>query len=212
MDASILIRPVSQARAMFIGCSARATTSSLLAVSRMSAGGSPGAASRTGASPDPRALTNVRPRSGMVTLIVRFPKYWSRSAGLSSESRPASFCSAVRHSSAEVMCASLLVGRYRSRGRVAYPASSQVAKGTAGGRKYEMDSERVRPALAPTGDPRVDAAIGGLASLEDVDLAERPAVLEAVHDRLREILGELGDPGEPGRRGEQGELGGAGQP
>ena len=63
-----------------------------------------------------------------------------------------------------------------------------------------MDSERVRPALAPTGDPRVDAAIGGLASLEDVDLAERPAVLEAVHDRLREILGELGDPGRPGRR------------
>ncbi len=61
-----------------------------------------------------------------------------------------------------------------------------------------MDSERARPALAPTGDPRVDAAIGGLASLEDVDLAERPAVLEGVHDRLREILGELGDPGRPG--------------
>ena len=83
-----------------------------------------------------------------------------------------------------------------------------------------MDSERVRPALAPTGDPRVDAAIAGLASLEDVDLAERPAVLEGVHDRLREILGELGDagrpgpavtagPGEPGQRGEQGQLGSA---
>jgi hypothetical protein len=86
-----------------------------------------------------------------------------------------------------------------------------------------MESERIRPALAPTGDSRVDAAIGGLASLEDVDLAERPAVLETVHDRLREILGELGEPGrpgpadparpgEPGRRGEQGELGGAFQP
>jgi hypothetical protein len=81
-----------------------------------------------------------------------------------------------------------------------------------------MDSERVRPALAPTGDPRVDAAIGGLASLEEMDLAERPALLGEVHDRLREILGELGNPGrpgpavparpgEPGRRGEQGELG-----
>ena len=81
-----------------------------------------------------------------------------------------------------------------------------------------MDSERVRPALAPTGDSRVDAAIGGLASLDDVDLADRPAVLEQVHDRLREILGELGDPGrpgpagpvrpgEPGRHGEQGEFG-----
>ena len=86
-----------------------------------------------------------------------------------------------------------------------------------------MDSERIRPALAPTGDPRVDAAIQPLASLEDVDLAERPTVLETVHDRLREILGELGDPGgpgpavpagpgEPGRRGEQGELSGALQP
>ena len=78
-----------------------------------------------------------------------------------------------------------------------------------------MDSERVRPALAPTGDSRVDAAIDGLASLDDVDLADRPAVLEQVHDRLREILGELGDPGKqappaparPGERGEQGELG-----
>jgi hypothetical protein len=85
-----------------------------------------------------------------------------------------------------------------------------------------MDSERFRPALAPTGDPRVDAAIAGLASLEDMDLPERPAVLEEVHDRLREILGELGDPdgrpgpggarpGEPGRRGEQDELASAPQ-
>jgi hypothetical protein len=84
-----------------------------------------------------------------------------------------------------------------------------------------MDAERGRPGLAPTGDPRVDAAINGLASIDGVDLAERPAILEDVHDRLREILGELGDPGrpaaggqggqsrpgEPGRRGEQGLLG-----
>jgi hypothetical protein len=86
-----------------------------------------------------------------------------------------------------------------------------------------MDSQRARPSLAPTGDPRVDAAIAGLASLEDVDLTERPAVLEGVHDRLREILGELGDPGrpgpavparpgEPGRPGEQDELGSAVRP
>jgi hypothetical protein len=72
-----------------------------------------------------------------------------------------------------------------------------------------MDSERVRPALAPTGDPRVDAVVQRLAGLEDVDLPERPAVLAEVHDRLREILGELGDPGAPGRAGEQGELSGA---
>jgi hypothetical protein len=85
-----------------------------------------------------------------------------------------------------------------------------------------MDSERARLTVATTGDSRVDAAIEGLASLPETDLAERPAVLETVHDRLRELLGELGDapgpgqqpgqqatrPGQPGHRGEQGELGG----
>jgi hypothetical protein len=57
-----------------------------------------------------------------------------------------------------------------------------------------MEPQRARPAPAPTGDPRVDAVIEELASIEDLDLADRPAVLESVHDRLREILGELGDP------------------
>ena len=72
-----------------------------------------------------------------------------------------------------------------------------------------------------TGDARVDQAVAGLEALADLPLDEHPATLEAVHDRLREILGELGDagrpsaqgrtdapgePGEPGRRGEQGEL------
>ena len=33
-----------------------------------------------------------------------------------------------------------------------------------------MDPERVRPALAPTGDPRVDAAIERLASIDGLDL------------------------------------------
>jgi hypothetical protein len=90
-----------------------------------------------------------------------------------------------------------------------------------------MDSERTRVTLDPTGDPRVDVAIAGLSDLDQIDLDDRPAVLEEVHDRLREILGELGDagragsgpagsgpalPGEPGRRGEQGELGGPGVP
>lgn len=86
-----------------------------------------------------------------------------------------------------------------------------------------MDSERSLLSSVPTGDPRVDAAIAGLGPLADTDLAARPAVLEEVHDRLREILGELGDPGspgrsaparpgEPGRRGEQGELGASPRP
>jgi hypothetical protein len=88
-----------------------------------------------------------------------------------------------------------------------------------------MDEERARPALAPTGDARVDEAIEGLADLDQIDLDERPAVLEEVHDRLREILGELGEagrqgqaatgsagpgaqarPGQPGRPGQQGVL------
>jgi hypothetical protein len=83
-----------------------------------------------------------------------------------------------------------------------------------------VDSERERPAPAPTGDPRVDAAVERLAALGDMDLADQPAVLEDVHGRLRDILGELGEaggpaqdrpaqdrPAEPGRRGEQGQLG-----
>jgi hypothetical protein len=57
-----------------------------------------------------------------------------------------------------------------------------------------MEPQRARPAPAPTGDPRVDAAVAELAAIEDMDLADRPAVLGCVHDRLREILGELGDP------------------
>ena len=77
-----------------------------------------------------------------------------------------------------------------------------------------MDPERTQPTHEGTGDSRVDEAIAGLAALDDLPLDDRPAALEAVHDRLREILGELGTPGAPGtperrapgRPGEQGEL------
>lgn len=58
-----------------------------------------------------------------------------------------------------------------------------------------MDSERGRRTLAPTGDRRVDAAVARLASLDELGLADRPAVLEDVHGQLRDILGELGDAG-----------------
>ena len=70
-----------------------------------------------------------------------------------------------------------------------------------------MDSERTRLTHQGTGDSRVYEAIAELAPLEELPLDARPAALEAVHDRLREILGELGEPGRPGRHGEQGELG-----
>src|SRR5580693_1790013 len=158
----------------------------------------------------------------MVTLIERLPKYCSRSVGLSSDSLPASFCSASRHSSAEFMCASLVNGRYRSRGRLAH-RRHRAGNPEPRGREI-MDAEPTRPTLAPTGDARVDQAIERLSDLDQIDLDERPAVLEEVHDRLREILGELGDagrqaqgaagpqarPGEPGRPGQQGVLPGGG--
>jgi hypothetical protein len=86
-----------------------------------------------------------------------------------------------------------------------------------------MDTERasgapdgVPPPAQSTGDPRVDEAVAGLDRLRELPLDEHPAVLESVHDKLREILGELGDagarpgenrPGLPGQRGEQGQLG-----
>lgn len=73
-----------------------------------------------------------------------------------------------------------------------------------------MDPERQQPPAESTGDSRVDEAIAGLTALNELPLDERPAALEAVHDRLREILGELGGtdlPGRPGRPGEQGSLG-----
>jgi hypothetical protein len=44
-----------------------------------------------------------------------------------------------------------------------------------------------------TGDARVDEAIEPLDTLGELPLAEHPPVLEEVHDRLREILGELGE-------------------
>jgi hypothetical protein len=60
-----------------------------------------------------------------------------------------------------------------------------------------MDPERLRPALDPTGDPRVDAAIERLATIGELELVRRPMVLEDVHAKLRAILGELGAPGGP---------------
>ena len=73
-----------------------------------------------------------------------------------------------------------------------------------------MDPERTQPTPEGTGDSRVDEAIAGLAAVNDLPLDDRPEALEAVHDQLRETLGELGTPGAPGtpgRPGEQGELG-----
>jgi hypothetical protein len=81
-----------------------------------------------------------------------------------------------------------------------------------------MDTERTGLARDSTGDSRVDDAISGLARLRETPLDEHPPVLEAVHDRLREILGELGTAppggangvsprGAPVAHGQPGELG-----
>jgi hypothetical protein len=74
-----------------------------------------------------------------------------------------------------------------------------------------MDSERTQPTHETTGDSRVDEAIAGLSALDELPLGDRPAALEAVHDRLREILGEIADPGRPGRPGEPGRSGRPGE-
>ncbi len=52
--------------------------------------------------------------------------------------------------------------------------------------------------LNGTGDPRVDEAVAQLGRLDDAPLAEHPAILGQVHDRLREVLGEL-SPGDTQR-------------
>jgi hypothetical protein len=67
----------------------------------------------------------------------------------------------------------------------AYPASPADSAST---------SEIVRLSLAGlsgTGDTRVDEAVAQLGQLDDAPLEEHPVILGQVHDRLREVLGEL---------------------
>jgi hypothetical protein len=47
--------------------------------------------------------------------------------------------------------------------------------------------------LPPTGDERVDDAVAGLSRLPGLPADEHVAVLEEVHGRLRDILGELNE-------------------
>jgi hypothetical protein len=62
-------------------------------------------------------------------------------------------------------------------------------------------SDIVRISLAGlngTGDSRVDEAVAQLSRLDNAPLEEHPAILSQVHDRLREVLGEL-SPADPQR-------------
>jgi hypothetical protein len=52
--------------------------------------------------------------------------------------------------------------------------------------------------LSGTGDTRVDEAVAQRGRLDDAPLGEHPAILGQVHDRLREVLGEL-SPGDTQR-------------
>lgn len=74
------------------------------------------------------------------------------------------------------------------------------------GQSQDLDTERsqaavtpnsaeLRPAaqVPPTGDDRVDAALAGLNRLAGAPAEEHVAVLEEVHGRLRDILGEVNE-------------------
>ena len=74
------------------------------------------------------------------------------------------------------------------------------------GQSQDLDAERSRAAATPdsgelrpaaeaptTGDDRVDAAVAGLNRLAGSPAEEHVAVLEEVHGRLRDILGEVNE-------------------
>jgi hypothetical protein len=81
-----------------------------------------------------------------------------------------------------------------------YPAHGVQGQG------QDLDSERIGPGaladgeapgpaagLPPTGDDRVDQAVAGLRRLAGAPAEEHVAVLEEIHGRLRDILGELNE-------------------
>jgi len=83
-----------------------------------------------------------------------------------------------------------------------YPAHGNQGQGQG----QDLDSERIGPGapadgeeprpetqLPPTGDGRVDQAVAGLRRLAGAPAEEHVAVLEEVHGRLRDILGELNE-------------------
>ena len=63
------------------------------------------------------------------------------------------------------------------------------------GARAPADGDTPLPAaeLPPTGDDRVDAAVAILGRLPGKPADEHVAVLEEVHGRLRDILGELNE-------------------
>lgn len=72
------------------------------------------------------------------------------------------------------------------------PESAPGMDGEAGGQ-----AEAGERAAAPTGEPRVDAAVRGLDEVGELPVSEHPAVYERIHEQLVEVLGEL----HPGSQG-----------
>ena len=70
------------------------------------------------------------------------------------------------------------------------PGSGETT-GTGGSLRSGGPAEPDESAAAPTGEPRVDAALGGLDELGELPVSEHPAVYERVHEQLVEVLGEL---------------------
>lgn len=69
-----------------------------------------------------------------------------------------------------------------------------------------MQDEQASQRRPATGENRVDEALAKLDELAGLPVTEHPAVFEQVHERLREVLGEL-DSGEPGGAGAPGRPG-----
>lgn len=72
------------------------------------------------------------------------------------------------------------------------PQPSPVNPEATAGLANPSDIVRISLAgLNGTGDSRVDEAVAQLSRLDNAPLEEHPAILGQVHDRLREVLGEL---------------------
>jgi hypothetical protein len=70
----------------------------------------------------------------------------------------------------------------------------------AGAEQGINDQHPERAVVHVTGDERADGAVAALSRLASLPVEEHVAVLEEVHGRLRDILGELDEPGDNGER------------
>jgi hypothetical protein len=77
---------------------------------------------------------------------------------------------------------------------------SRTSQQGAGDEDQDLDAERSVAEAPATGDARVDDAVAGLSRLRGRPADEHVAVLEEVHGRLRDILGEVAEEQAPPRQ------------